>query len=109
MVILKPLYFILGKYDAGAAGTLSMRLRLPDEVNRLELKLEGPETNTQSVNLMAYRTDDDAAGWITFSVPLVEFSAIDLTQVVRIGLWNPSDGKGDFVSCEMVVDNIGFE
>jgi hypothetical protein len=27
------------------------RLRLPDDVVRLELKLEGSETNTQSVNL----------------------------------------------------------
>ena len=102
-------YFILGKYDASAAGAMAMRLRLPDEVARLELKLEGPETNTQSVNLIEHAAGRDEAGWRTFTVPLAEFDEIDLSQVTILGLWNPSDQAEGFVSCEVIVDDIRFE
>ena len=102
-------YFSLGKYDASAAGALSMRLRLPDEVARLELKLEGPETITQSVNLIEHTTGRDELGWRTFTVPLAEFNEIDLSQVMLLGLWNPSDQAEAFVSCDVIVDDIRFE
>jgi hypothetical protein len=102
-------YFILGKHDASAAGAVAMRLRLPDEVVALELKLEGPETNTQSVNLIEYATDRDQAGWRTFAVPLAEFDEIDLSQVTILGLWNPSDRAEAFLPCEVIVDDIRFE
>ena len=102
-------YFILGKYDASAASALAMQLRLPDEVARLELKLEGPETNTQSVNLIEHAAGRDEAGWRTFTVPLAEFNEIDLSQVMILGLWNPSDQAEAFVSCEVIVDDIRFE
>jgi hypothetical protein len=102
-------YFILGEYDARAARTVAMRLRLPEDVASLELKLEGPEANTQSVNLLEHATRRDEAGWRTFTVPLKEFSKIDLSQVTILGLWNPLDQAGTFVPCEMLVDDIGFE
>jgi exo-beta-1,3-glucanase (GH17 family) len=102
-------YFFLGEYDASAASALGMRLRLPDDVARLELKLEGPETNTQSVNLIEHAVGRDGAGWKTFTVPLVEFDQIDLSQVMILGLWNPSDQTEAFVPCEMIVDDIRFE
>ncbi len=57
------MYLILGKYDASGSGTVAMRLKLPEDVANLELKLEGPETNTQSVNLMEYAAGRDDAGW----------------------------------------------
>jgi exo-beta-1,3-glucanase (GH17 family) len=102
-------YFILNKYDASAAGTLAMRLKLPDEVAALELKLEGPETITQSVNLIEHAAGRDAAGWRTYSVPLAAFDEIDLTRVMLLGLWNPLDRAGAFVSCGVIVDDIRFE
>ena len=102
-------YVFLGTYDASAARVLAMRLRVPDKVARLELKLEGPETVTQSVDLMAYAADRDEGGWTAFSVPLAEFDAIDLSQVRILGLWNPSDPAGAFVSGEVVVDDVRFE
>ncbi len=102
-------YFMLGKHDASAAGILAMRLRLRDEVTRLELKLEGPETNTQSVNLIEYATGRDEAGWRTFKVPLAEFNEIDLSQVVILGLWNPSNFASVLMPCEVIVDDIRFE
>jgi hypothetical protein len=102
-------YFILGEYDASESSAVAMRLRLPDEVARLELKLEGPETYTQSVNLIEHTAGRDEAGWKTFTVPLTEFNEIDLSQVTSMGLWNPSDQAERFVSCELVVDDIRFE
>jgi exo-beta-1,3-glucanase (GH17 family) len=102
-------YFVLGKYDASTAGAVAMRLRIPDQVARLELKLEGPETNSQSVNLVEHAAGRDEAGWRTFTVPLAEFNKIDLSQVVMLGLWNPSDQANGFVSCEVIVDDIHFE
>jgi exo-beta-1,3-glucanase (GH17 family) len=102
-------YLFLGKYDASAASSVAMRLRLPDEVARLELKLEGPVTNGQSVNLIEHATGRDEAGWRTFTVPLAEFNKIDLSQVMILGLWNPSDSAETLVSCEVIVDDIRFE
>jgi exo-beta-1,3-glucanase (GH17 family) len=103
------LYLILGAHDAGAAGALAMQLRLPGEVAGLELKLEGPEGNTQSVNLVEHATAGREQGWRAFSVPLTEFDQIDLSQVRRLGLWNLRDRAGDFVPGEMIVDDIRFE
>jgi len=86
-----------------------MRLKLPDDVARLELKLEGPQTNMQSINLIEHASRRDKAGWRTFRVPLTEFNTIDLARLVILGLWNPSDRAGAFVSGEVVVDDIHFE
>jgi exo-beta-1,3-glucanase (GH17 family) len=102
-------YFFLGKYDASSYDAVAMRLRLPDAVARLELKLEGPETNTQSVNLIEHAAGRNEAGWTTFSVPLAEFNKIDLSQVTVLGLWNPSNRAEVFVPCEVIVDDIRFE
>jgi hypothetical protein len=102
-------YFFLGTYDASAASAVAMRLKLPDEVARLELKLEGPETNAQSVNLIEHALGRDEAGWMTCAVPLTEFNEIDLSQVAILGLWNPSDSAETFVGGEVIVDDIRFE
>jgi exo-beta-1,3-glucanase (GH17 family) len=102
-------YLILGEHDASAASAVAMRLRLPDEVARLELKMEGPETNAQSVNLIEHVTDRDGTGWQTVTVPLAVFHPVDLSQVMILGLWNPMDREDRFVSCEVIVDDIRFE
>ena len=102
-------YFILGEYDASASTVLAMRLRLPDQVTRMELKLEGPETNGQSVELMQHASRRDQAGWSSFTVPLAAFKGVDLSRIAMLGLWNPADDAGAFVECEVWVDAIRFE
>ncbi len=102
-------YFMLGRYDASAASALAMRLKMPDEVAMLELKLEGQETKSQSVNLVEHAAGREEAGWRTFIVPLAEFDEIDLSQVTILGLWNPSDQAEAFVPCEVIVDDLRFE
>jgi len=102
-------YFLLGRHDASAARTVALRLRVPDQVARLELKLEGPETHAQSVNLIEHASGRDRTGWRMFAVPLSEFGAVDASQVTILGLWNPSDQAGAFVPCEVYVDDIRFE
>jgi exo-beta-1,3-glucanase (GH17 family) len=102
-------YLALGGYDASSAGTLALRLRLPDGVERLELKLEGPETDSQSVELIEYAAERDADGWTSVAVPLAEFGQVDLSQLTILGLWNPSDRDGEFVPGELIVDDVRFE
>jgi hypothetical protein len=102
-------YLMLGGYDASASSAVAMRLRLPDEVTRLELKLEGPETKTRSVNLIDHAIVPDESGWKSVRVPLTEFAGIDLSRVAILGLWNPSDRTGAFVRCEVVLDDVRFE
>ncbi len=75
----------------------------------LELKLEGPESNAQSVNLIEHVTGRDEAGWRTVSVPLSRFDEIDLTQLAIVGLWKPVDARGVYISGEVVMDDIRFE
>ena len=102
-------YFLLGRHDASAARAVALRLRLPDQVTRLELKLEGPETHAQSVNLIEHASGRDRTGWRMFAVPLSEFGSVDASQVTILGLWNPSDQAGAFVPCDVYVDDIRFE
>lgn len=103
------LYVFLGGHDAAGASALAMRLRLPDDVARFELKLEGPENHGSSVELLEHVVGRDDAGWTEFSVPLSAFEGADLSQVAIVGLWNPSDRDGEFVRCEIVVDDVRFE
>jgi hypothetical protein len=102
-------YIMLGDYDASEAGSVALRLRLPDKVVRLELKLDGPDATSHSVNLIEYATGRDETGWSTFAVPLKEFHAIDLSRIANLGLWNPADQAEGFVACEVLVDDIHFE
>ena len=102
-------YLLMGQYDASKASVLSMRLKLPEEVARLELKLEGPETVAQSVNLIEYETHRDATGWRSFTVPLTEFDEIDLSQIAILGVWKPTNPHGRHVSGEVILDDVHFE
>jgi exo-beta-1,3-glucanase (GH17 family) len=102
-------YFLLGRYDASAAGFLRMRIALPEEVARLELKLEGPADNEQSVNLMDYAASRDGTGWTTITIPLTEFDSIDLSEISVLGFWNPSDRTAKFLAGEVLFDDIRFE
>ncbi|NIM01981.1 MAG: hypothetical protein GTO30_17440, partial [Acidobacteria bacterium] len=102
-------YVILGVHDARPATSVSMRLKLPDDVAGLELKLEDAETNGRSVNAIEHVTGPEVDGWKTIRVPLAEFAGIDLSRVSKLGLWNPSDRSGTFVACELIVAEIGFD
>ena len=103
------LYVILDGYDARAARVVVMRLRLPDGVAKLELKLEDLEAHAQSVNLIDHAAGLDRARWTTFAVPLSEFDRLDLSRVAILGLWNPSNRGGAPVSGDVIIDDIRFE
>jgi exo-beta-1,3-glucanase (GH17 family) len=102
-------YFFLGQLDVSAASAVTVRLKLPGEVARLEMKLHGPEPISQSVNLIEHAAGAGESGWRMFAVPLAEFDEIDLSQVAVLGLWNPSNRSEAFVACEVAVDDIRFE
>lgn len=102
-------YVFLDDHDASSAKTLAMNLKLPGTVEAFELKLEGPASNPQSVDILDYVTTRDDAGWATCVVPLSVFDRVDLERVAILGLWNPSDASGAFVSGEVWLDDVRFE
>lgn len=102
-------YFHLGGHDAKGSRALAMRLKLPAGTTTLELKLEGPETNGASVDLMEHVAGRDDVGWTSFSVPLVEFKGVDRSRLAVLGLWNPLDFQRGFLVGDLVVDDIRFE
>ncbi len=102
-------YFTLDGHDASQARAIALRLKLPEGVAELELKLEGPETVASSVELMDFATGRDKAGWHSFSVPLSEFTKVDLSRLAVLGLWNPRSSEHDFVVGEVTVDDVHFD
>lgn len=102
------LYLFLGEYDAGDADAVTLRAKVPADLARLELKIEAPETNARSVDLIEYAARRDDDGWTTFVVPLTALDGIDPSRIAILGVWNPRDRAGAFLPCEVIVDDIGF-
>jgi exo-beta-1,3-glucanase (GH17 family) len=102
-------YFTLDAYDAGAAEAVALRLRLPEGVAALELKLEDTEASSGSVELMEHATGRDDAGWTSFSVPLSEFTKVERSQLAVLGLWNPRGKDQELVKGSLEVDDVHFE
>jgi exo-beta-1,3-glucanase (GH17 family) len=102
-------YFLLGTVDARGAGAVGMRLKLPPGVASLEMKLEGPETNARSVNVVEHAAGPEQNGWRTFSVPLAAFEGVDPARLAILGFWNPTDPKGSHVAGEVLFDDFHFE
>lgn len=99
-------------FDASAYGQLIVRLKMPDAVRSLELKLEAPAGNGQVRNLREYPSKRDDSGWMTVSVPLADYKQVELSRLEVIGFWNPMDSKGGDgspVACEIRIDDIRFE
>jgi exo-beta-1,3-glucanase (GH17 family) len=102
-------YFLFDTVDVSEHSGMRFSLRIPDSVAALELKIEGPQTAAQSVNLLDYRAADGVEGWGTFLVPFNVFDHIDFTQLAVVGLWNPMDETGAYVAGEMRVNEIRFD
>ncbi len=102
-------YFLLGEYDASKKSAFHIRLRAPTDMARLELKFEGPEARSKSVQLTRFAKPVDASGWTQCVVPLTEFAGLDVSRLTVLGLWNPADKQGAFVDGELLVDGMRFE
>ena len=102
-------YFMFDSFDAGSAGKLGMSLRLPKNTASLELKAEGPSTVTGTVNILDYRVGEKVNGWVDFVVPLNAFKGVDSSRLSVMGLWNPRNAGGAYVTGDLLVDDIHFE
>lgn len=102
-------YFALGRHDASGARALGLRLELPAGTSSLELKLEDTDASAATVDLMRHAGEVDEHGWTTFSVPLSEFTGVELSRLALVGLWNPSDSDGRWVVGDLVIDDVHLE
>jgi hypothetical protein len=101
-------YFLFGPYDPTRHEKLVIYLRLPEEVTSLEVKIEGPATKGQSVELVHYAAAAEGK-WKTSAVPLVNLDKVNGSKLSIIGLWKPKNDSGGFVACDILVDGIRFE
>jgi hypothetical protein len=102
-------YFMLDGHDAGSATAVAVRLRLPDPVARLELKMEDVDGTSATVDVVRFAGSRDEDGWATYRVPLAALAEVDRSRIAYLGLWNPADRDGDFVAGEVTVDDLRFE
>jgi hypothetical protein len=102
-------YLLFGPINASAHKRLVLSLKVPDSVTSFEVKIEGPPTRADSVDLIQHVTKRQADGWRTVAVPLAKLRNVDLTQVAIIGFWNPKASSGAYVAGEIRVDDIHFE
>ena len=87
---------------------LNFSLKMPAALTDAEIKLESPPTNSP-VFLTNYIGTDIGGSFQEYSIPLTDFSGLDLTQVlIPFAIWNPKDSNDDFVTGAILIDNINF-
>ncbi len=102
-------YFFFEPHDASYATGLSLLVKASASIESLELKVEGPSGNSQTVNLFEFKSIQLPDGWRRFKVPYSMFSKIDFSRLSVIGLWNPQDSSGTYVAGDVLVSSVNFE
>lgn len=102
-------YFILeSPTDISNYTHLELSAKIPDNITSLEIKLEAPREKPVVLNLVDYTSDFLTDDWYQVSIPLQDFSGLDLTHLEVIGFWNPSDAAGNFIETAILLDNLQF-
>ncbi len=94
--------------DLSGYSTLKFSLKTPATLTTAEIKLESRTTNAV-VFLADYTGIDVGQGFLEFSIPLADFSGLDLTKIsIAFSIWNPQDANGNFVEASVLIDNLYF-
>ena len=49
-------------------------------------------------------------GFTEYSIPLVDFIGLDLTELrIPFAIWNPQDINSEFVTATVLIDNVYFK
>ncbi len=104
-------FFILDNpvdFSSLTGGNLHFSIHTQADLNDVEIKLESPNQATSAaVFLVNYTGTDIGNGWIEYSIPLADFSGLDLSELaIPFAMWNPMDTNGDFVPMDILVDNL---
>lgn len=94
--------------DISAFTHLKFSLNKPDAYVNSEIKLEAGATNA-FVYLADYTGTELTDGFVEYTIPLTDFSGLDLTGLtIPFSIWNPQDASDAFVEATVLIDNIYF-
>ncbi len=94
--------------DLSSYTKINFSLQKPAAISNAEIKLESPMTNAV-VFLTDYTGTDVGQGFIEYSIPLADFTGLDLTQIsIPFSMWNPQDASDEFVGGMVLIDNVSF-
>ena len=88
--------------------SLKFSITKPATMINAEIKLESPASN-HSVFLKDYTPAQVADGFLEYTIPLSDFSNLDLSQVsIPFAFWNPQDSGENFTGGTVLIDNLYF-
>ena len=94
--------------DLSSFSTLKFSLYQPENLKNAEIKLESPATNFV-VFLANYTGNDIGDGFLEYSIPLSDFTDLDLSEVkIAFSMWNPQDESETIIPARVLVDNLYF-
>ena len=94
--------------NLGNYAYLKFSLNKPSSLVNAEIKLESPSTNA-IVFLEDYTGLPVAEGFVEYTIPLADFTGLDLTQItIPFAIWNPKGAYQNFVAATVLIDNVYF-
>lgn len=94
--------------DLSSYSQLKFAISKPENLVDAEIKLESPTSNA-AVFLVNYTATPLSDGFVEYTIPLSDFSGLDLTGIhIPFSLWNPLDDGEAFVAGEVLLDNLHF-
>jgi len=94
--------------DISAFTHIKFSLNKPDALVNSEIKLEAGATNAL-VYLKDYSGAELTDGFVEYTIPLADFSGLDLTGLtIPFSMWNPQDANDALVEATVLIDNIYF-
>ncbi len=101
-------------FSTYAGGNLLFSIKAPATLHDAEVKLESTAAATNAaIFLVNYTPEDIGNGWVKYTVPISDFSGLDLTKLsIPFALWNPKDaddGAEDYLEADILIDDIHME
>ena len=97
-----------GTSNLSSYSVLKFSLNSPASLYDAEIKLESPSTN-KALYLKDYTATEVANGFYEYTIPLVDFEGLDLTEVsIPFSMWNPQDIDTNFIQGTVLIDNLHF-
>lgn len=94
--------------DLSSHTYLKFSLNKPAALVTAEIKLESASTHA-SVFLKDYTGVPVAEGFVEYTIPLADFTGLDLSQItIPFAIWNPMGSYQNYVAAKVLIDNVYF-
>ena len=92
-----------------SGGHLHFSLKYPEDFKDVEVKLESSDQSSAAAVFLVNYTPEENNGWMVYKIPMSDFQGLDLTDLsIVFALWNPKDQSDNFLSGNILVDNLYF-